>query len=270
MEHPWRLYDQLLAGVSEQSIVRACLLGRGRTLVDSDGLGVAMTCGDEGCTASIPQPIAGQRLRDVAEYVRSWNMADASAGAAAMNAFYNAPARVASWARGLDLAGGRRPGIFESLEPEIAGKKVAVVGHFRGLEHIAGICDLTVLERRPIEGDLPDPAAEYVLPEQDYVVITGTTIINKTLPRLLDLARNAQVVLAGPTVPLAPVLFEWGVDILASSIVVDREGVWQAIAEGGTHATWKRGAIPVQIRAEDMMLTCGLLSSIPRRRSHVA
>lgn len=250
MSGPWKLYDQLLAGISEDATVKSCLIARGRTLVESDGLGVAMTCGDEGCTATIPQPIAGRKLLEVAEYSRSWNFTDASVGVAAINAYYNAPGRVSAWA-GQELHLGGRVGIFDSMAPELAGKKVAVVGHFRGLDRIAEQCDLTILERRPEAGDLPDPACEYILPEQDFVFITGTTLINKTLPRLLELSQNARVVLAGPTVPLTPLFFERGVDVLASAVVLDREGVWQSICEGATHWMWKRGSATIHVRADE-------------------
>ena len=33
--------------------------------------------------------------------------------------------------------------------------------------------------------DFLDSACEYILPEQDFVFITGMTLTNKTLPRLL-------------------------------------------------------------------------------------
>ena len=80
---------------------------------------------------------------------------------------------------------------------EMEGKKVAVIGHFPGMEVGRRACGLTVLERNPQEGDLPDFAAEYVLPEQDYVFITGTALTNKTMPRLLELSEHATVGLVG-------------------------------------------------------------------------
>ena len=63
-------------------------------------------------------------------------------------------------------------------------------------------------ERRPLGGDLPDQAGEYLLGRQDCVCITGSAVANKTLPRLLELSRSAYVVLVGPSVPLAPLWFE--------------------------------------------------------------
>jgi uncharacterized protein (DUF4213/DUF364 family) len=43
-------------------------------------------------------------------------------------------------------------------------------------------------------GKIPDPACEYLLPSQDFVFCTGVTLINKTAPRIFDLARNATLI----------------------------------------------------------------------------
>ncbi|MEN6473015.1 MAG: DUF364 domain-containing protein, partial [Syntrophaceae bacterium] len=91
-------------------------------------------------------------------------------------------------------------------------------------------------------GDLPDPAAEYILPLQDAVFITATTLINKTLPRLIELSRESFVVLVGPSTPLTPVLFDYGVKALAGTVVVDEAKVWRHVAEGGERSVFSHGA----------------------------
>ena len=77
--------------------MKACLIGRSLTLVESDGLGVAMNLAEEGCQATVAQPMHGLRLRDLAEHAKSWNMADAALGTAAINAFHNTPERLSLW-----------------------------------------------------------------------------------------------------------------------------------------------------------------------------
>lgn len=86
-----------------------------------------------------------------------------------------------------------------------------------------------ILERHPKPGDYPDSACEYLLPECDTVLITGSSMVNKTLPRLLELCKNAYVILTGPTVPLCPALLDFGIDRLAGMVVTDKAG-----ARGGT------------------------------------
>lgn len=127
---------------------------------------------------------------------------------------------------------------FAVYAPRMAGRNVCVVGHFPHVERIAQERGghLTVLERSctsPL--DTPDPACEYVVPDQDYLFMTGVTLINKTQPRLLDLARmsgRTHTVLVGPSVVPAEFMFDEGVECLAGSVVADPEGV-QTLVERG-------------------------------------
>ena len=106
----------------------------------------------------------------------------------------------------------------------VRGKKVASVGHFAYLENrYADLCTLSILEREQQKGDYPDTAAEYLLEEQDYVFITGASLINKTLPRLLELCGTARVILCGPSTVMSGELFAWGVDDLAGFMVEDAD-----------------------------------------------
>lgn len=101
-------------------------------------------------------------------------------------------------------------------------KKVAVIGHFLYIEKQLGDqCDLCVLEREPEGSDLLDSACEYILPEQDVVFITGMTLTNKTLPRLLTLTAAVKTILVGPSSPITPKLFSYGVDSIAGFYVMD-------------------------------------------------
>lgn len=251
MNNPWSLYDELLADIPRASVVKGCLIGRGWTLVESEGVGMAMTYRDGSHATKLKRPIAGSSLLELAGYAKSWHLTEASIGMAAINAYYNAPERVSALL-GRSLVESGKADIFETMQSEVAGKKVAVIGHFPHMEELARACTLSVFERNPQPGDLPDFAEEYVLPEQDYVFITGVTLTNKTLPRLLELTRNACVVLTGPTVPITPILFDRGVDVIASTVVLDRDQVWGAAAEGGVHEVWDSGAVTLEIRASDL------------------
>jgi uncharacterized protein len=128
---------------------------------------------------------------------------------------------------------------------------VTVVGHSQDLDTLSGICDLTILERNPAEGDLPDPACKYVLPKQDFVFITATTLINKTFPRLLELSRNATVFLVGPSTPFAPLLFEHGIDTLAGTVILEPQSVWRAAKEGAARGIFENGAQMVKVSRND-------------------
>jgi hypothetical protein len=248
----WALYEALVADLPGGPVVGRYLVGQGWTVVDSGrGMGLAMTFPrPPGTGQELRASLAGRSLREVAQGLRSWDLSVAAIGMAAVNAHYNRPDRLEELL-GRGLGGPMCEPVFVTMADEVAGRKVAVVGHFPGLEPLAARCEVTVLEREPQPGDLPDPAAEFLLPEQDYVFITGTTLINKTLPRLLQLCAGARVVLVGPSVPFTTDLFDRGVDVLAGSVVVDPQACWTAACEGGGHEIWISSAVRLQVRADD-------------------
>jgi len=112
------------------------------------------------------------------------------------------------------------------------GKKIAMIGHFPRIDELRQKADeLWVMEKNPLEGDLPDTASEYLVPKADILVITSSTIINKSVERLLELS-NGYTILLGPSTPMSPVLFDYGVDLLAGVKVKDEKLMMEMIAQG--------------------------------------
>ena len=249
MSSPWDLYDELIEGIPGDLFVEDCLVGLHWVLLRSEGTGMAMTPGEGSSRHGIGE-LRGRPVRDVARYAKSWNFLEAAIGIAAMNSWYNAPGTLAkTWKPGVGAASDRN--LFEEWEGRIDGKKVAVIGHFPGLEPFALRCRLSILERKPQDGDFPDPACEYILPEQDVVIATGTTLMNKTLPRLLSLARG-EFAVTGPTTPLSPLLLARGATQLAGSCVLEERQVWQHVAEAGDRSVFKHGTRMVRYTREDL------------------
>ncbi len=111
---------------------------------------------------------------------------------------------------------------FIAYQNVIRDRKVSVVGHFPLIEQLfQPVCDLSLIEKDPEEGEFPYTAAEFILPECDYVFITCGSLVDKSLPRLLKLAHRAHVVIVGPSTPMAPVLFRFGVDDLSGLVIKD-------------------------------------------------
>ena len=237
----WAIYDKLIAGIPLKSVVEDCLVGLRWILVRSGGVGMALTPPEGERRSAWSGSFTGKPTREVAALAKSWNPLEAAVGVATINSYYNAPEVFSrTWKAGLeDQPTGNA---FEHYRERLKHKKVAVIGHFPGLEDLAAQCELSILERRPGPGDLPDPAAEYILPQQDAVFITATTLINKTLPRLIELASNSFTVLVGPSTPLTPMLFDFGVKALAGTVVKDDAKVWRHVAEGGERSVFAHGA----------------------------
>lgn len=113
-------------------------------------------------------------------------------------------------------------------------KNVALVGRFPLKEELRPLArELWILELDPQPGEYPSSAAPALLPQADIIAITGSTLINHTLDGLLALTRpTAQVMLLGPTTPLSPVLFDFGVDLLSGVQVSDLAALLHSVGQG--------------------------------------
>ena len=239
---PWDLYDRLLDAVPPDPQVREVVIGLTWTLCRGTGWGLAMSPGTPTRTLSWPGTLGGRSVRDLAAWVRSWDPYEATVGMAAINSAINADSDLAASATPLFPTGPANLAVFEHFAERLAGKRVVVVGRYPGLETLELDWQLNVLERQPGPGDLPDPAAEYLLPEADWVFLTATSIPNKTFPRLAELSCDARVVIMGPTVPWLEGLAAYGVDYLAGVAVEDGDALHRTVAEGGGTRIFENGA----------------------------
>ena len=247
--HP--IYHELVEPIEPGNPVTSCVAGLVWTLVETGGeAGLALTLHDGVYESQLPGRVHGAETRWLAEHITSWNMFDASLALGAVNAWFNRRDRVEALT-GKKVVGERGVALFERLAGRFAGGSVAVVGHFPHLEPLSDVCTLTILERHPSGGDLPDQACEYLLPRQDCVCITGSTVSNKTLPRLLELSRDAYVVLVGPSVPLTPMWFDYGVDLLAGTVVLDPAVALGAVQQGGRRSLFGDSLAMVELEAAD-------------------
>ena len=240
---PWKFYNHLIAGIPEGIRVLDCCLGRDWCYVDAEcGMGMGHVFSG-GAARTFGGDVRDFELHQLAQLAKSWNLGEASIGVAALNAWYSQPEKIVEL--GGTVGSGSEGLSADPFDPAVidyAGKKVVMVGHFPNAKKMSEICDLTVLERNcnsPL--DVPDMACEYVVPAQDVVFLTGTTIINKTAPRLLDLAKGARTVMVGPSTVPSPFLFKWGIDALGGSVVTDREAAKASIKLGG-HRIFHNGA----------------------------
>lgn len=113
------------------------------------------------------------------------------------------------------------------------GRKVALVGRFPFIDELKPVAaHLWVLELSPQRGEYAAEAAPSIIPQADVVAITSSTLINHTLERLLALTQpEAKVMLLGPSTPLTPVLFDFGVDLLSGVQVVEIEAALASVME---------------------------------------
>ena len=113
-------------------------------------------------------------------------------------------------------------------------KKIAIVGHFPFLPKIRKIArELWVIEKNPKQGDFHEADAHKLIPRADVVAITGTAITNHTMGQLLSLCRSgAYVVILGDSAPLSPILFDYGVDAVSGTKVMNADVALRCVSQG--------------------------------------
>lgn len=238
----WKLYDELLAPIPRDVMVDEIIAGVHWTMVRvGSRIGVAATNKEETVQS---EELLGKSWREVAERIKSWNLLEASIGMAAINAYYN-NAECLDEQRQMhhDVLPMKGTDIFLMHENDLQNKKTAIIGHFKTSDlYVKNAANTYILERNPQMGDYPDSACEYILPDMECVFITGCTLINKTLPRLLELSKHAKVILVGPSAPIACCLFDQGVDEIGGTIFEKIGPVRSDIISGKGKMMAKQGA----------------------------
>lgn len=237
------LITDLLEGLPEGKVIDLCIgLHWTAVVVEINheyrcGLASTLT-GSHGHTGEPDIPAAGQLLglptTALSSYLASTHPTRCSLGLATVNAVL--PRTPDYW-------------VDQHAEETILtlgkGKRVALIGHFPFVPRLQQELDhLDVLELDPLDGDLPASSAPKVLPKAGVVAITGMSLHNGTLESLLALCQSdAQVLLLGPSTPLSPVLFDYGIDLLAGAIVENIEAVLQVVRQGGNFRQVRRAGV---------------------------
>jgi uncharacterized protein (DUF4213/DUF364 family) len=224
-----KILDDLLAHLSPRDVpLRDVIIGAHWTAVLTLQCGLASTMQDpyahEGPSVRDAGKLIAKTTVELLQLVRSESLMEASVGMATINSLME-----------IDEALCSEVNAFDILAEQGAGNEVAVVGHFPFVPKLKEIArKLWVIEQRPRAGDLEADKAADILPRCQVVGITGAAFINHTVESLLELCRDAFVMLLGPTTPLTPVLFDYGVDAVSGTRVVDEARVVRHAKEGAT------------------------------------
>ena len=215
------LYDLLINGIDTDAVVTNTLMGECWTAIETEkDFGMAMTTPVDTAPRMLNRDHIGMPLAQLAQAAKSWNLTEAGFGMAAINAFYNTPAK-------LEQLGAYEP--FDNYctdGVDLKDKRVGVIGHLNMPSSVYEQAkEVRILERNPRPGDYPDSACDFLLPQCDVVIMTASTLVNKTLPHLLDLCKNAYTILAGPSCPMCPGLLELGIDRIAGLVITDVDGM---------------------------------------------
>ncbi len=218
---------RILESIKEDAGVQEVRRGLYWTAVVSKRCGLASSLGQGGCgheeTDGMEGSYTDMTALELARSCLDGNTVNTNLAIAAINSLLDVDVSRCSDADGLHL-----------VKKIARGKNISVIGHFPYLDDLAGEAkNLWIIEKNMRPGDHSEEEGKALIPRSDIVVISSTTLINDTLRGILDLCREETFkMLLGPSTPLSEVLFTYGIDILAGSIVTENEPVLRSVSEG--------------------------------------
>lgn len=122
-----------------------------------------------------------------------------------------------------------------------AGKNLMVVGHFPFVNTIrTSVRNLWIMEKKPGAEYISEEEGYHLLPEADVVAITGSSLINHTFERIMSNCRSGSFkIMLGPSTPLSPVLFDYGLDAIGGALVEVVNTVLAEVEQGAAFRNLK-------------------------------
>jgi uncharacterized protein (DUF4213/DUF364 family) len=223
-----KILDDLLSTLNFDTSVKDIRQGIFHTGVLTRYCGLAATLPrdalkQKGPLVKEPGFLLDKTPRDLAQMAYSESILEAAIGVATINSLLEVDLHSCTELNAADV-------ILQKGE----GKRVAIVGHFPFLPRVREKAKaLWVIEKNPKEGDFNETEADRLIPQADIVALTGTSLTNHTLGHLLELCdRRAYIIMLGDTVPLSPTLFDYGVDALSGTRVIDADLALRCVSQG--------------------------------------
>jgi uncharacterized protein (DUF4213/DUF364 family) len=225
-----RIIDSLLSSLNYEVPVRDIRQGPFQTAVLSRNCGLAATPHEIGHHhEKSPVKEAGSLMEKnalaLAQMAYSTSTYEAAIGMATINSLLDVDEQRCTELNAGDL-----------LAAKGNGKTVALIGHFPFADKLRqAVKELWVIERQPQAGDFPEEQAGKLVPMAEVVGITGTAFTNHTIEQLLELcAPEAYVIILGGATPLSAVLFDYGVNAISGTRVINSEIVLRCVSQGAT------------------------------------
>jgi len=222
-----KIEKSLVESIETDAIVDKVIVGLNWSMVQAGkycGIARSPSRGTEGARTIRPQDgFKNQSLKDMAKLICSCDELSRSIGLAAINAFYNRPKE--------EIHEKQKWG-FANINPP--GDDVVIIGDF-GKEMKKRLPLAKVVEREPKQNQIPASQAKEIVVNTDKLIITGQTLPNGSLEPILQSSQEVKWrMLLGPSVPLAPVLFEYGINQLCGTAVHDVKATEKFILETGS------------------------------------
>lgn len=221
----------------KQKRVADIRIGLGYTAVklDSGECGVACTLRhrlDDDTCSLLPQAgtMTGLKAAEAIPLLRSQNMLEAAVGLATINAVA-APVRV--------QPGNTTDASLSELLGITSEDRVGMVGYIGPIVKELQRCAREVIvfdEAKPLMNGITATDQEaQILPGCDVVILSATSLLNKTFDSLKDMTLKArEICVMGPSTPLLPEVFRpRRVTLLAGRHILDADKILQIVSEAG-------------------------------------
>lgn len=226
--------DQIISCLIDEVItsrVNDFAIYRHTVYVDSMNVGLASMANANPCTdiANIGK-MHEMTTKELAEMMHSGEIIEAAIGLAAINASLDR-----------DKLRNRLVNInaIDILLEKGQGKNVSIIGHFPFAEKLIknkSCKNVWVFELNPKSpDDLSSDLFPKFVPQSDVVLISGTTLINHTFHNISGLCKDSYNILLGPSTPLTPSLFDFGINAICGAIVTDREKAKLSFSQGARY-----------------------------------
>ncbi len=233
------ILTSIIDNIKDDAPVEEVTRGIYWTAVMSRHCGLSSTmirdCSAEEAGMAPERPYADMTALELSRYALMPDISRASVGLAAINSIIEP-----------DYSRCVEKNASEFLIDHGRNGNVSVIGHFPFTDDLRRVAkNLWVIEKWQRPGDCSEGDAKRYLPVSDVVAISSTTLINHTLEGLLGLCPEDSItMLLGPTTPFSEVLFQYGIDVISGSRVLDKNVALQSIREGANFMQLKRtGAI---------------------------
>ena len=222
------ILKEIIASLNHDSEVKDIRQGLFHTGVVSRNCGLAATLPRDALKQTPPLVetpgfLLDKTALELTDMAFSKSILEAAIGMAAINSLIDVDESKCSELNAREL-------IIEKGE----NKNIAIIGHFPFIPKLRGIArELWVMEKNPRPGDYPAERARDLVPQADVLAITGTAITNHSIGELLKLKKeSAFTVVLGDSAVLSPVLFDYGIDAIAGTIVTDNDLALKCISQG--------------------------------------
>ena len=224
------ILQELLDSVEIDLPVTAGVIGSHLIAVGSRRLGLAARLpggGDEQPVFSkkASHTLVGRSALDLARWLKGDDWLKAGVGMAAVNSLLE-----------IDYDKLHEINAKHIIAQRAAGKNLMVVGHFPFVNALRPtVRNLWIMEKQPGAECISEEEGYQLMPEADVIAITGSSLINHTFERIMVNCRSGSFkIMLGPSTPLSPVLFDYGLDAIGGALVEDSKTVLTMVEEGAS------------------------------------